>query len=147
MAKNGRPFSYTAGELLVKFEQYVVWNKTQYIESNELIKANKNGKTIKVKHYKPLSVFGFCNYAKVSVKTYYNLLNDVSDNETDELFQVISYIDQTIKQFLWDGANLNLFNATITSRLTGLKDTIDINETVKTETINITIDGNQIKLD
>ena len=142
-----RPFKFTADQLMQKYEEYKEWIKTQYFERPEMIKGGERaGEVIYVKVYTPPTIVHFCHHAGIDWSSFYNYINADSDNIDDKLIQTATYIHKDIADTMQRGASAGIYNQSIVARLTKLSDSVDINHTGEQNSINIQIDGADIKL-
>ena len=90
--KVGRPRAYTPEALEAKFEEYVEWVKANPRYSN---KASA-GEIIAVPTQRPLTLVGFCQFAKISKDTF----RRYEDEFCDLLTHVAHYVGSTIQESL-----------------------------------------------
>lgn len=64
--KVGRPRAYTPEALEAKFEEYVEWVKANPVYINKV----SAGEIIAVPTQRPLTLVGFCQFAKISKDTF-----------------------------------------------------------------------------
>lgn len=160
-----RPFAYSAESLQFIFDEYLEWIKSQGYYKPELIKSGDLAGTIaQVLIPKPLSVESFCLFAKIDIGTFYNYLNSKQDDkdralkaesvkeESDELtehvklFNASTRIRDYIRDYRIGGAECNVLNANIVSKVYGLTENINVKADVTKEVINITIDGKDLDI-
>lgn len=65
--KVGRPRAYTPEALEAKFEEYVEWVKANPVYINKV----SAGEIIPVPTQRPLTLVGFCQFAKISRQNFY----------------------------------------------------------------------------
>ena len=145
-----RPFKFQSAEQVWSlYQNYLkdIANKPMY--RNELIKSGERaGEQIPVRIDVPPNIWGFCLFADIERKTYYNYINGGEDDNIDnELIHIFTCVDDDIKQKQITGATVNLYNANIVARLNGLSDTVNLEHSGEQQTINISIGGKDIKLD
>ena len=153
----GRLFKYNADSLRFVFEEYKDFNKNQGY--NKPVYNPQLDKIVQLKVPKPQSIEGFCLFADIDIKTFYNYLNaedhtvngieSLSTEEVEKrnnLFQMATRIREEIRDHQIGGAAAGNYNASIITRLNGLSETINVNNTGTKETININIDGKKVDL-
>lgn len=137
----GRPLKYTPEEIEAKFWDYVDNNENRVFYKSELIKSgDRAGEIISVPVRRPLSVVGFCVYAKILKSTFYELLENKDKGFSDTLRTCKEYIeaDQI------EGAASGLLNPMIISRLNGLTEKVEAN--ITSDKITIDLNNNNIDL-
>lgn len=123
----GRPKQYSNPEQLEEIaEEYFRWVLDNPMLQEKMFASN--GRIVKddAKIQRPMSIVGFCLFAGISKKTFYNYANDES------FLHIITYIKNTIYTYKLDGAAAGIYNSSIVARELGLTD--------KTENINKNID-------
>ena len=127
-----RPFKFTVDELRQKFIEYKEFRSTQYDIRHDCIKSGERaGETIEIKLPKPLTIISFCLFIGTTEKSFFNWLNNESENEDKELLQFITHVRDEIKDFQLSGASNGIYNMQIVARMNNL------NETIKTENTNV----------
>lgn len=122
--KTGAPFKFTANELQEKFEDYKIWLSNQsYIKK---IWDNKAGCEQKINLPKPPTIQSFCLFVDINRTTYYDLINAESVNISEDLYNMITRINDWITDYQITGAMLNELNPLIVSRMNGLNDTVNV---------------------
>ena len=145
----GRPFAHTAKEIADKYNEYKEWIKTQTYERPELIKSGERaGEVINVLIKRPQTIISFCYFAEIEPKTFYNYLNasEEDDKIDKELFHIITYVSNQIKDEMIAGAGVNVYNSNIVARLVGLTDKQEVHHTGESQSVNISIDGQKLDL-
>lgn len=128
--KGGRPFSITADQLKQKFDEYLIYMKSQYFLKPDMIRSGERaGEQINLKINKPLTIISFCHYVGIDCQTYYNHVNGEYKEVRPELFDAFMYIHEAIKDEQITGAALNIYNERIVSKLNGLSETINVQVT------------------
>lgn len=136
-----RPFKYTLEELKQKFAEYKEFRATQYDIRYDCIKSGeKAGQTIEIKLPKPLTIISFCLFIGTTEKTFFNWLNEESENIDKELLQFITQVRDEIKDFQLSGASNGIYNQQIVARMNGLSETIKT-ENTNSETIVLNIES------
>lgn len=132
----GRPYKYSPKELQKLFENYVTWNNTENkFYRRELLKGGEHaGKIVDIDLTPPLTIVGFCVFIEVHKATFFDWIND----STNELHDIATYIREQIEQNQISGASLDLFNPSIVARLNGLTDTLQV-ESNQQPVINIAL--------
>ena len=142
--KNKGNYKLTLIELTNKSNKYIQANKKDFYHTHQL--NHKTSEVIKIKTVKkPLSIVGYCNYIGVSTKTFYKWLKEEDNNTQIESVKghtytrkdIITLIDQLIKQDQIEGAMGNQYNANIVSKIQGLTDIQEIREENKTLKIEL----------
>ena len=124
------PFKFTAEQLKEKFDEYLIYMKSQYFLKPDMIRSGERaGEQINLKINKPLTIISFCHYVGIDCQTYYNHVNGEYKDVQPELFDVFIYIQEAIKDEQITGAALNIYNERIVSKLNGLSDTINVQVT------------------
>lgn len=121
LAHNWRnPKMYTPEELLDKANEYAKW-----CEENPLIeeKAFGTGYIAKMKKMRAMTIQGFCLFANMTMKTWFNY-------EKDEAFvHIITHVKGIFFAQKFEGAAADLLNPNIIARELGLVDNqkVDVN--------------------
>ena len=142
--KNKGNYKLTLIELTNKSNKYIQTNKKDFYHTHQL--NHKTSEVIKIKTVKkPLTILGYCNYIGISTKSYYKWLKE-EDNKTQietvkgETYtrkDIITLIDQLIKEDQISGAIGNQYNANIVSKIQGLAEIQEIREENKTLKIEL----------
>lgn len=135
--KVGRPFKFTANELRRLFEEYKEFVKTQFFRKT--IYDQKISSAVTYDIQRPPTIIQFCQFVNIDRQTYYNLLNKDSEDIDNDLFDIITRVNDFIQDNQISGAILNEYNPTIVARLNGLNETVDINNTGTAPIINISL--------
>lgn len=129
---DGRDTAYTPDSLIEKANEYFQWclenpllEEVSY-HSNGIITKTQNAKL------RVFSIQGFCNYAEITHKTFFNY------EERKDFLQVTTRIRGIIENQQFEGATANLLNANIIARKLGLMERID--HTSKEEKITMSKD-------
>ncbi len=142
--KNKGNYKLTLIELTNKSNNYIQSNKKDFYHTHQL--NHKTSEVIKIKTVKkPLSIVGYCNYIGISTKTFYKWLKEEDNNTQIESVKghtyarkdIITLIEQLIKQDQIEGAMGNQYNANIVSKIQGLADIQEIREENKTLKIEL----------
>jgi hypothetical protein len=148
--KMGRPVKYTAEFLAEKYDQYKQWINTQSFERPELIKSGERaGEVINVLVKKPQTIQGYCLFAGIESKTFYNNLSGTGNEGSiidPIIVQTSIRIRESIQNEQISGATVNIYNPNIVARLNGLTDKQEVSATVKTEQVVINIPGLDVDL-
>ena len=124
--KVGAPFKFNASQLLIEFNKYIEYRKSQFDIKYDCIRSGERaGETIEIKIPKVPSVASFCHFIGITEKTFWNWLND-EVNISDELLQLTIRIREEIKDIQLSGAMNGIYNPLIASRLNGLNDTVNV---------------------
>lgn len=143
-----RPFKFKDPDEVWKlYQNYLKYLLTTPMYRNELIKSGERaGEQIAVRVDVPPNIWGFCLFADIDRVTYYKYLNAGEDsNINKELINMFTRVDDDIKQRQITGAAVNLYNANIVSRLNGLKEVQQVEQT-NNDQIVINIAGEKIDL-
>lgn len=142
-----RPFKFNPEQLEQKYQEYKEWIKTQYFERPEMIKSgDRAGEVIYIKVYTPPTIVHFCHFAGLDFSSFYDYINADSDNIDEKLTKTATRIHKDIADTMQRGANAGIYNQSITARLTGLADKFEVQHSGEQNSINIQIDGSEIKL-
>ena len=112
--KVGRPRAYTPEALEAKFEEYVEWVKANPRYSN---KASA-GEIIAVPTQRPLTLVGFCQFAKISKDTFRRY--------EDEFCDLLTHVRVAIEADQLEGALCGQYDSGIVARVLHLADRQDV---------------------
>ena len=141
------PFKYTVDELKVLFPQYLEHRAKEFDIRYELIKSGEQaGTVVEIKLPKVPTITSFCHFIGILEKTFFNWINEESENIDKELLHFITYVRAEIKDKQLSGAVNNVYNATITSRMNNLSDNLQIEHSGQSQAVNINIDGSKLDL-
>ena len=112
--KVGRPRAYTPEALEAKFEEYVEWVKANPRYSN---KASA-GEIIAVPTQRPLTLVGFCQFAKISKDTFHRY--------EDEFCDLLTHVRVAIEADQLEGALCGQYDSGIVARVLHLADRQDV---------------------
>lgn len=145
--KVGAPIKYNASELLIEFNKYIEYRKSQFDIKYDCIRSGERaGETIEIKIPKVPSIASFCHFIGITEKTFWNWVND-EVNVSDELLQLTIRIREEIKDIQLSGAMNGVYNPLIASRINGLNDTVNVQVTEQ-PVVNINLNaltGNNVK--
>lgn len=139
---------YNADTILQKFNEYIEYcfDVTNAIEIPELLKSGEMAGTQKELRIKtPLTVQGFCVFASISFKTFYNYLDEEVQKD-NEMLQICTRIHEYITGSLINNSLVGRINPMLASRLAGINETLNVNNTGDKQSINIAIDGLNVDL-
>jgi hypothetical protein len=143
----GRPFKYNVEQLKVLFEQYLIDRANQYDIRYELIKSGEQaGTVVEIKLPKVPTIASFCHFIDCTEKSFFNWINEESEQIEPELLQFITRVREIIKDKQLSGATNNVYNATITSRMNNLSDNLQVEHSGQSQAVNINIDGSKLDL-
>lgn len=108
--KRGRPLAITPERLLATFEEYERYTKGCCKYVGVVVK----GDIANLPKERPLTIVGFCVFANLAISTFH------AYKSRDEFSDVYTRIRQAIDADQTEGAMLEIYNPTITSRLLGL---------------------------
>ncbi len=116
-SKDGRDKEYTPESLAKKANEYFLW----CIENPlyESVLHQKTAELIEVPKMRVFSIRGFCNYADICEKTFWNY------SKANEFLQVTTRIRQIIDSQKFEGATSGFFNSNIIARDLGLVEKTD----------------------
>ena len=149
--KHGKDKLFTSPELL--------WEAcTEYFESVDNNPAYKNegiksgdmaGELIHIPTEKPYSMRGLCLYLGINEK-YFNDFADGLKGKDDEISKDYSDVLTRIRDVVYiqkyNGAVVGNFNQRIIAVELGLTETINVNHTGESQSVNISIDGQKLDL-
>ena len=104
--KVGRPRAYTPEALEAKFEEYVEWVKANPVYINKV----SAGEIIPVPTQRPLTLVGFCQFAKIR----------------EEFSDILMYVREAIEADQLEGALCGQYNSGIVARVLHLADRQDV---------------------
>jgi hypothetical protein len=143
----GRPFKYSAKELMQLFIEYKEFRNKQYDIRYELIKSGeKAGTTAEIKIPKVPTIASFCHYINTTEKTFNNWLNEVSEEIDDDLLQFITYVREEIKDLQYSGAVNGIYNSMIVARMNGITEQVHINQNININAIPVHLSNTIIDL-
>lgn len=134
---HGRPMEYSTTEALWEaFEKYYEWNSKRVLYRQEAVKSGDlAGKIIKIPLPVPLTIQGFCVHAGIAFQTFQNYCSGIAPWEG--LFEVATYIRESIQTHQLEGASLNILNPNIVARLVGLADKKDVEQRTTTTVVHL----------
>ena len=103
--KVGRPRAYTPEALEAKFEEYVEWVKANPVYINKV----SAGEIIPVPTQRPLTLVGFCQFAKISKDTFRRY--------EDEFCGLLTCVRVAIEADQLEGAMVGQYNPNIVARV------------------------------
>ena len=141
------PFKYTADEIIIKYEQYITNRKNEYDIRYDCIKSGERaGETIEIKIPKPPTIASFCHFIGITEKTFFNWINEASDNIDPKLFKFVTRIQEAIKDKQLSGALNGIYNPMITCRINGISEQINVNSNVSVQALPSALKNNVIDL-
>lgn len=109
----------TPEDVYSAFKDYLAACKRNTITKKELLKSGaKAGKAGKLKVARIPTILGFCVHSHIAEKTFYNYINNTTD---EELLEAFYYIRDYFRQEMTDHAVVGAANPTIAAMLLGLK--------------------------
>ena len=112
--KVGRPRAYTPEALEAKFEEYVEWVKANPVYINKV----SAGEIIAVPTQRPLTLVGFCQFAKISKDTF--------PRYEDEFCDLLTHVRVAIEADQLEGALCGQYDSGIVARVLHLADRQDV---------------------
>ncbi len=112
--KVGRPRAYTPEALEAKFEEYVEWVKAHPVYINKV----SAGEIIAVPTQRPLTLVGFCQFAKISKDTFRRY--------EDEFCDLLTHVRVAIEADQLEGALCGQYDSGIVARVLHLADRQDV---------------------
>ena len=112
--KVGRPRAYTPEALDAKFEEYVEWVKANPVYINKV----SAGEIIAVPTQRPLTLVGFCQFAKISKDTFRRY--------EDEFCDLLTHVRVAIEADQLEGALCGQYDSGIVARVLHLADRQDV---------------------
>ena len=137
--KVGRPRAYTPEALEAKFEEYVEWVKANPVYINKV----SAGEIIPVPTQRPLTLVGFCQFAKISKDTFRRY--------EDEFCGLLTCVRVAIEADQLEGAMVGQYNPNIVARVLHLADRQDVTTngkeiTTATQPISVVLDPEAAKI-
>ena len=137
--KVGRPRAYTPEALDAKFEEYVEWVKANPVYINKV----SAGEIIPVPTQRPLTLVGFCQFAKISKDTFRRY--------EDEFCGLLTCVRVAIEADQLEGAMVGQYNPNIVARVLHLADRQDVTTngkaiTASTQPISVVLDTEAAKI-
>ena len=137
--KVGRPRAYTPEALDAKFEEYVEWAKANPVYINKV----SAGEIIPVPTQRPLTLVGFCQFAKISKDTFRRY--------EDEFCGLLTCVRVAIEADQLEGAMVGQYNPNIVARVLHLADRQDVTTngkaiTASTQPISVVLDTEAAKI-
>ena len=130
--KVGRPRAYTPEALDAKFEEYVEWVKANPVYINKV----SAGEIIPVPTQRPLTLVGFCQFAKISKDTFRRY--------EDEFCDLLTHVRVAIEADQLEGALCGQYDSGIVARVLHLADRQDVTTNGKdikqTPAVTFTVD-------
>lgn len=123
---------YTPDEFAEKFIEYIEWAdnnpwlKTDFVKSGEMA-----GQKVYLETARAYSIEEFCNYAQITMQTFYNYSKAVG---YETYFDICTRIKQIIDAQHFSGGMSGVFNSNLAARKLGLGEKSDV--TSNGETIN-----------
>lgn len=132
--KQGRPFIFkTPEQVIEKLNSYIAYCELDTIEKKELLKSGaRAGEAGSIKVARIPTILGFCVHCRISEKTFYNYINNTTD---EDLLNAFYFVRDYFRQEMQDHAVVGAANPTIAAMLLGLKQKseIETKTTIDTE--------------
>lgn len=141
----GRPKHFDTPEKLVNvFNDYLEVMKTKTWKKQEFIKSGERaGDIIELETQTPLTMQGFCLFAGVNTKYFYDFektLESLEDRQLAKDFsEITTHIRETITEQKLQGAMVGAYNPMIVARIEGLKDKQDITSGGESISLNVNV--------
>lgn len=137
--KVGRPRAYTPEALEAKFEEYVEWVKANPVYINKV----SAGEIIPVPTQRPLTLVGFCQFARISKDTFRRY--------EDEFCDLLTHVRVAIEADQLEGALCGQYDSGIVARVLHLADRQDVTTngkaiTASTQPISVVLDTEAAKI-
>lgn len=135
----GRPRAYTPEALEAKFEEYVEWVKANPVYINKV----SAGEIIPVPTQRPLTLVGFCQFARISKDTFRRY--------EDEFCDLLTHVRVAIEADQLEGALCGQYDSGIVARVLHLADRQDVTTngkaiTAATQPISVVLDPEAAKI-
>lgn len=139
--KVGRPRAYTPEALEVKFEEYAKWVKANPVYINKV----SAGEIIAVPTQRPLTLVGFCQFAKISRQNFYEY------ESREEFSDLLTHVRVAIEADQLEGALCGQYDSGIVARVLHLADRQDVTTngkaiTAATQPISVVLDPEAAKI-
>lgn len=140
-AENGEDVKYNSpDEFLSASIGYFKWcDDNPWLKKEGIKSGTRTGETIEIPVSRPYTIDGLCVYTGICVKTFHDYENK------KEFSQVISHINQVIRQNQTEGAIIGIYNANIISRILGDSDKQESADSVKADILVIESDSPKTK--
>ena len=138
---SGAPLKYNAEMLQDLWTEYLDWCQNSTVHKRkELIRSGEMaGQIVEIPLEQPLTLDGFCLFSGVSYQTIKGYCSDECEKSDNDLFQISTYICNSIDNYLLTGAFNNTLNSGLVARKLGLNDTINI--TTEQPVVNINLNA------
>ena len=138
---SGAPLKYTAEMLQDFWNEYLDWCQNSTVHKRkELIRSGEMaGQIVEIPLEQPLTLDGFCLFSGISYQTIKGYCSEECEKTDNDLFQISTYICNSIDNYLLTGAYNNTLNPGIVARKLGLNDTINI--TTEQPVVNINLNA------
>lgn len=122
LGKEGKdPIFENGEEILAQFEDYTRYCKRNPIEKPELLKSGlMAGTVVGIKVPRPQSLVGFCIFLGIHRGTWYDW------KKAGKYSDILSRIEDRIFRQQADGAQIDMYNASIVARRLGMTDKKEI---------------------
>ncbi|WP_426694030.1 terminase small subunit [Alistipes shahii] len=139
--KVGRPRAYTPEALEAKFEEYANWVKANPVYINKV----SAGEIIPVSTQRPLTLVGFCRFAKISRQNFYEY------ESREEFSDILTCVREAIEADQLQGAIVGFYDSGIIARVLHLADRQDVTTngkaiTAATQPISVLLDPEAAKI-
>ena len=145
---SGAPIKYNAEMLQALWTEYLEWCQNSTVHKRkELIRSGEMaGQIVEIPLEQPLTLDGFCLFSGISYQTIKGYCSDECEKSDNDLFQISTYICNSIDNYLLTGAFNNTLNPGLVARKLGLNDTINITADQPVVNINLNaLTGNNTK--
>jgi hypothetical protein len=118
--RSGRQPEYTPEALLQRANEYFEWVEQNPFKEEVLFHSQGIVTRDYVTKKRPLTLEGFCIYANIVKKTFWNY------EKSQDFLQVTSYIRETVENQQLELASAGFLNANIIARKLGLSDKSEV---------------------
>ena len=128
------------------YSQKQTFNKKEYNSKLDIVKD--------IELQRPPTVNQFCIYAQISRETFYYYLNKEFDNVNNveqykvqcKISDIITRVNEYIKEYQISGAILNELNPMLVARINGISEQINVNNNVSVQALPSALKNNVIDL-
>lgn len=142
-----RPFKFTNEQIVDLYKQYNEHMKNQFDIKIDYIKSgDRAGELIEIKKPKIKSIESFCLFIGISYKSFFNWINEESENIDKELFHTITCIREELNEYRRSLALNEIISAPFLMAVDGIKQQYEINSNVQLNSLPVNIANNVIDL-
>lgn len=129
-SKDGRDALYTPEALLEKANEYFTWCDENPMQEEQIVKFKDHFEKANVSKLRVYTIYGFCNFADISVSTYQNY------SKNADYIPTTTRIGQVIYSHKFDGAAGGFLRENLIIRDLKLKDTSEIEHSHRPSALN-----------